>query len=372
MRINFKNGGQETYRDQLHSVNFVASLTVDHIVTTIAICDEEHDLQLTPQLRSIGVSYQTFSKNLISSFFDDICPDILICRTPHREVLRQAKSRGIKTLPCFADTFTSRGWKRYLKNIRLRIILSGSNFPCIANHSLNASRSVCESLFYPREKVVPWDWQQIQTPYFAKNAMKNPQKPTMFFAGAITIDKGISDCLDAIKKLHDLGIEASMTFAGSGDIEQWLTYAKKLNIADFVDFIGLIPNNQVCEKMQLHDIVIVPSRHRYPEGLPNTIYEGLASCSALIISDHPSFQNRLREKLDCLIFKASEPQSLADNILLLCQDQSLYQKLSQNSQQALTNLFVGLEWSELVTKFINDPNDSSGWVKENSLKTLNL
>ena len=39
--------------------------------------------------------------------------------------------------------------------------------------------------------------------------------------------------------------------------------------------------------MSAHDIVIVPSRHDYPEGLPMTIYEALAMRTPLVVSDHP-------------------------------------------------------------------------------------
>jgi glycosyltransferase involved in cell wall biosynthesis len=124
--------------------------------------------------------------------------------------------------------------------------------------------------------------------------------------------------------------------------------------------------------MRSHDIVVVPSRHTYAEGLPNTIFEGLASRSPLIISDHPAFQDRLRPKLDCLVFRASDPVSLADNIVQLCKDQRLYTELSNNSQKALNDLYVGLEWSKLVDIFLNDPDDSSGWVERNSLKALKL
>jgi glycosyltransferase involved in cell wall biosynthesis len=202
--------------------------------------------------------------------------------------------------------------------------------------------------------------------------MENPQTPMVFFAGALTIDKGVGDCLSAIKNLHERGIYASMTFAGPGDIDHWSTEAGQLGIGDSVEFLGVIPNNEVSEQMRSHDIVVVPSRHTYAEGLPNTIFEGLASCSPLIISDHPAFQDRLRPKLDCLVFRASDPVSLADNIVQLCKDQRLYTELSNNSQKALNDLYVGLEWSKLVDIFLNDPDDSSGWVKRNSLKALKL
>jgi glycosyltransferase involved in cell wall biosynthesis len=368
----FASGGPETYRDQRHSVDFVASLATNNTVTTVAICEKEHDIELAPRLRSVGVLREKLGKDRVSSIFNDTNPDVLICRTPHFEVLRQARARRIKTLPCFADIFQTTGLRTALWHLRLRLVLSGSNFPCVANHSLNASRSVAASLWYPREHIVPWDWTRMQTSNSVKTSIENPQTPMVFFAGALTVHKGVGDCLSAIKKLHERDIHASMTFAGPGNIDHWSTEAKQLGIGDSVKFLGVIPNNQVSEQMRSHDIVVVPSRHTYAEGLPNTIFEGLASRSPLIISDHPAFQDRLKPKRDCLVFCASDPVSLADNIARLCKDQKLYTELSNNSQKALEDLYVGLEWSKLIDTFLNDPDDSSGWVERNSLKALKL
>ena len=55
-----QTGGPETFRDQRHSVNYVASLAPKHDVTTIAVSNRQHDEQLAPGLRSIGLSYDLF------------------------------------------------------------------------------------------------------------------------------------------------------------------------------------------------------------------------------------------------------------------------------------------------------------------------
>lgn len=124
--------------------------------------------------------------------------------------------------------------------------------------------------------------------------------------------------------------------------------------------------------MREHDVVIVPSRHGYAEGLPNTIYEGLASRSPLIISDHPAFRGRLAPEAECLVFEAEAPGALAAQLARLADDPVLYAALSEASERAVGGLYVGMEWEALITAFLADPEDKDGWVRENSLAGLGL
>ncbi len=124
--------------------------------------------------------------------------------------------------------------------------------------------------------------------------------------------------------------------------------------------------------MAKHDIVVVPSRHEYPEGLPNTIYEGLASRSPLIISDHPAYVNRFTDREDCLIFSAADSSDLAEKIESLMCDVALYNKLSKNSLNSLDSLYIGIEWTVLIGFFLGDPRNQTGWVQGNSLGKLGL
>jgi glycosyltransferase involved in cell wall biosynthesis len=147
----------------------------------------------------------------------------------------------------------------------------------------------------------------------------------------------------------------------------WRRRAEELGVGDSVRFLGVIPNAAVRERMIKNDLVIVPSRHEYAEGLPNTIYEGLASRTPLIISDHPAFAKRLHDGDDCLVFRAGDASSLADRIAIALSDAALYARLSEQSATAHASLYVGLNWVDLISIFLNDPRNRTGWVEANSL-----
>lgn len=363
-------GEAETYRDQYASVRYVADLAQTNDITTIALCDQPHDTILQPGLRSIGVTYPQLTYAHANALLSSMAPDRLVCRTPHPAVLRVAKARRIPTLPCFADLFQTTGLRSAVRNLRLRWLLSTQTMPCVANHSLNASRSVAQALFYPAARIVPWDWSRIPIDHAVKNGPSDPKMVQVFFAGALSAEKGVSDCLEAIRRLHDRGTGIAMSFAGPGDLDAWHAEAARLGLGDSARFLGLIPNIQVQAEMRAADIVVVPSRHSYAEGLPNTIYEALSARTPLILSDHPSFRGRVEAEQACLVFKAADPSALAECLERLCQDTALYARLSRNAAPAVEALYIGLDWPDLINLFLADPGDTSGWVEANGLTAL--
>lgn len=366
--VRFRDGGVETYRDQRASNGFVAGLADQGSATTIAICGRTHDEQLAPGLRSIGISRaDAYRPAFVEGLLASISPDMIVCRTPHTQALRWAGQHNIPTLPVFADIFTNSGVRSLAHNIRLRMLLSARCFPCVANHSLNASRSVARALHYPTSRVVPWDWTRLDLNPVIKRSPTAAGPLNAFFAGVLTEPKGVGDCLAAVRLARARGDAVHFTFAGPGNVEEWRARAAEMDIADRVEFIGTVGHDEVRNRMRIADAVVVPSRHDYAEGLPNTIYEALASRTPLIISDHPAFSGRVVDRRNCLIFRAADPLSLADALAVLAKDDDLYCRLSEGAAAAHEGLYIGLAWIDLVKTFIADPANRTGWVARNAL-----
>jgi glycosyltransferase involved in cell wall biosynthesis len=122
--------------------------------------------------------------------------------------------------------------------------------------------------------------------------------------------------------------------------------------------------------MRSSDLLVVPSRHSYPEGMPNVIFEALSTRTPLILSNHPSFAGQLVDGETALLFHAGDPQSLAGAIVRVIADQNLYARLSEKSNEALESLYVGRSWYDLLELFLVDPKNESGWVASSSLSRL--
>lgn len=366
----FANGGDETYRDQRRSVDYVANLAPEAYVSTASFTDETYRTELAPNLWAVGMKRDAVTASVVREIYDQEDPTHVVLRRPHIGFLKEARRRSLPICPNFADIFEPGGPRTTWRNFQLKRELRLARAPCVSNHSLNASRSLVKTLGVPAERIVPWDWSKIPVAEPAKTGLADPAAPTAFFAGNMTVPKGVDDCLKAVAALKEAGITLRMRFAGPGDLAHWGKEAEKLGIADQIEFLGMIPNTVVREKMRAHDFVLVPSRHSYPEGLPNTIYEALASRSVLVMSDHPAFMGRLEENAQVLVFQASDPESLADTLTRAITTPDLYTRISAASGAAHDALYVGMEFTELVDAFLADPSNETGWVDRNSLATL--
>lgn len=363
-------GGNETYRDQRRSVFHAVELAETHIVTFVQISSEKHDTALKHGLRSIGLEGYSHSRTKMVSLIEEIQPDIVICRTPYVPILSELKRRRIRTFPCFGDHFSNATLRQRLSSFRRARVLKGPHISCVSNHNLNASRSMVTVLGIPADKVIPRDWTPMVPDDRVKESVIAPKAPKGFFAGTLREDKGVGDILAAMQTLHARGISFSVTFAGGGDVEYWVGKAEEMGLGDLVDFVGFVPNEEVRGRMHESDVVLVPTQHGYAEGLPNTLIEGLASRSPVVISDHPVFANRLKDERDCMMFPAGEGAALAEKIARLCADDALYARLSAAAGETLQSLHFGVEWTEMIDMFVADPENRSGWVEAHSLAAM--
>ncbi len=366
----FQSGGSATYRDQKESVELVASIARTHQVTVVAISTKSHDIQLTDSLRSIGLLFDDLSGPELTKILHETAPDRIICRTPDWRIFAAVARRKIATLPYFADVFQSNGLRGWYRSRRLRHLLKGAHIPCICNHSRNASLSVHNVLGIAKRRIVPWDRRVIESDMPPKQSPDAGNPFGLFYAGVLNVQKGIDDVLTALGILQDQGVNVTLSLASRTDPADWQTRADSLGVAARVTFLGALPNESIVEAMRAHDAILVPSQHQYPEGLPNTLREALASRTPLVASDHPAFAGRLVPDRDCLFFRGSDPAALAQTIHRLMQTPGLYEKLSANAAAALQRLPYGLYWDDLWQHFLEAPDQNASWVKENSLAAL--
>ena len=363
--------GTQMYRDQKASVDFVAGLSGEHDVTVLSICGRVYEDRLAERLKATGIATDVaHDRAKLYPLLDAARPDLIVCRSPKLLVMLWARRRGVPTLPVFADLLAAPGPKQWAKSLAMRAVLAARVFPCVANHSLNASLSVASVLRYPRRRIVPWDWSRLDVDPAVKTPPADPKRVRAFFAGSLSEAKGVGDCIAAAALLRDRGIHLSLDLAGPGARDGWAARAADLGVADRVTFAGRITHEAVRERMRAADLVIVPSHHDYAEGLPNTIYEALAARTPLLVSDHPAFAGRLRPGEDCMVFKAGDAADLADAIVATTGDATLHATLSRNGAGAHERLYVGMEWAELVRTFLDDPRDATGWVSAHSLAAL--
>ena len=362
---NLKSGGGERYYAQKHSVDYVSTL-VDNFRHVTVLCvntDYPHELLLSG-VSVVGVNVRQHGENAILDYLSTLSFSHLVIRTPLVKIINFATQSNIKVLPIIADSFNGYSIKSKIKNYLLAKTLNNKKIKYLGNHSLNASFSHA-NIGVSTAKIIPWDWPHIVVPEMFGIKNKINSIPTLFYAGQISKEKGIYDLVDAIELIAKVSA-VTLAIAGNDKGNQLQSYISSKKLDTYVSLLGMLPQSDVVNKMASADIVIVPSRHEYPEGLPMTIYEGLASRTPLIVSNHNMFVNKVVDNVSGLIFDAGQPESLAKKCLSLINDAGLYHKISANSAEAWHALKIKVEWTELVSHFIHDD------LEKNDIKKISL
>jgi glycosyltransferase involved in cell wall biosynthesis len=141
----------------------------------------------------------------------------------------------------------------------------------------------------------------------------------------------------------------------------------ELGIQNSVNFAGILPHERIIPLMREHDLVVVPTRHEFGEGMPGTIYEGFCSRTPVLLSDHPVFIKRFRDRQHVMIFRERDPDDLAARIVELISTPALYNLLSVNSLAAWQQLQLPVGWGMLITSVLRGEPSDHKWLRDHSL-----
>jgi glycosyltransferase involved in cell wall biosynthesis len=366
----FERGGKANYQAQRYSVGFVGSLAqrLKQVAVVCAVTPEPYDVVLPNGVRAIGGGLQSgFDPRELVGCVADSNPNRLVLVTPMLPILTWARRNRVRVLATLADSFQPKGLLRQWRDRRLAAELNRPNVSWVANHGIAACLSLVK-IGVVSDKVIPWDWPASHTPTQYQTRTRDPGSPlSLVYVGSLTESKGVGDLLRALGSLKRDGLEPKLTIVGSDVDGSMRDLTSRVGVEDQVDFAGIIPNEDIPSTMRSADVVIIPSRHDYPEGLPLTIYEALASRTPIIASDHPMFFGALTHETSALVFRAGDADELAASIRRLSSDSQLYAELSRNSVDAWTALQLPVTWGELVNRWLEDSVEDREWLEDHRL-----
>lgn len=373
----FSAGGDETFFAQRYSVEYVASLVSREDVEDVAqICFNEdlEEERLPSGVRQLGLTQWPEGEPHRTSELVDLVlaqnPTHLITNTPSTPLIRTARNANIDVFPLLADSFRVSGLKAKLRYWWLGHNLKHPEIRWVTNRNLNASEDLAR-IGVPRSKIVPFDWPAVVSPkdFAPKSSARDPRAPHLLYVGQVREAKGVGDLIDATAQLINAGRDCRLTVIGAGDIEALGSRASERGVSEKVSFLGKLAHRSVMAAMNDHDVVVVPSWHEYPEGMPNTIYEGLCSRTPVVVSDHPMFGTRVKDGQDCLVFPSKNVDALVNAVERLLDDPTLYAALSADAEAACENYLVGAPWGEVISHWLGASPEDDAWMAERTLSS---
>ena len=367
----FVAGGGETYYAQKYSVDAVAEIgkEIEEAAVLCCMTKEPYNEILDNGVRGIGAGFsgKIDSKKLLR-IIEENNPTHLVVRTPLREVFFWAIKNKVETIATLADSFETLRIRGKIKNYLLATLLNNETIKWVGNHGVNSCLSL-QKIGVNSDKIIPWDFPAIVTPesFSPKILPQEAKTRNLIYVGSVIEAKGVGNLLEALANLRAKNLSVNLKIAGRGETELFIQKARQLQIEDCVEFLGAVPHNTVVNLMRQADIVVVPSRHEYPEGFPMTIYEAFCSRTPLIASDHPMFTNNLKHGLNAMIFPAGNSIALSAYIEKLLSDPELYQSLSLASYEAWKQLQIPVKWADLINCWLDDSPENQQWLFDNRL-----
>jgi glycosyltransferase involved in cell wall biosynthesis len=336
---------------------------------------------MTDGVRAIGagLSAKNFTSEPILARIQDFQPTHLIVNWPSTEVLAWAMRRGLDVLPCFADSFSHstlglspaqavvRTIRHKLKCRRLAKLLNSSQIRWVSNHNIKACRDL-ERIGVDPKKIVPWDWIQTTVPEMFEPKSRPPERLPwrLVYVGTLNELKGVGDAIEAVATLKRRGRKVELQLIGKGDTDLFSRKAQAAGVSDCVRFEGLQPNARVIEAMRSSDLVVVPSHHLYPEGLPCVFYEAFATRTPVICSNHPMFRGMISEEAAVLL-PEKRPDAYADAMERVLDDPVLYRRMSVATKEAWQQFQCPVRWDELIERWLGATPQDNHWLARNSL-----
>ncbi len=226
------------------------------------------------------------------------------------------------------------GWQDWLKRKML----------CYAK-CISISHYVASRLPYS-ETIIP---NAYRSKVFYKMSHAD-RKYDFIFVGRLVSEKGCNLILEALALLKQQGFEPSLTIVGDGPERVALESLKvKLNLNATVSFTGFKRNDELCQLLNQHKIMIIPSAYEEPFGI--VALEGIA-CGCFIVS---AYSGGLPEAVGkCgIFFKRGDIKSMAEalktaisiNHASFVNDEAREMHLSQFQPEIIAgsylNLFLG-------------------------------
>ncbi len=367
-----KGGGEENYYAQRYSVGFVERLTerAEFVGVCAMLAPEPYEEALAEGFFTAGVPAEAggpLDEPAIIALLEKWRINYLVLHTPARRVLAWALRRNIRTLPMFADSWETGGWRARLRGFRLARLLNKSRVPMVGNHNIPASLSL-RRIGVKAEKIFPWDWPHQHTP--GDNPPKRlPQGPAqILFVGQMLEGKGVGDCIDAAAALRAEGSDCRWTLLGDGAFrETAAARIKAAGLGHVVELMGRQSHHLAVEAAKAATISVVPSRHDYPEGLPMAIYEALAARTPLVVSDHPMFRMHFRNAQAAAMVRERAPGEIAAAIRRYLSDPEGYAAASEATGALWREISCNVTWGTLIERWLDSPRRPAQSIMRHSL-----
>ncbi len=157
-------------------------------------------------------------------------------------------------------------------------------------------------------------------------------------------------------KLKEKGYDFVIDMYGSGSLlEEAKSLANRLEVKDYVNFCGNLPNEQILQQMRLHDIFLFTSDKN--EGWGAVANEAMSNGCVLVASDEiGSIPFLVEDDVNGCIYKSGNLVSLTEKVEHLISSPEDRKRVAINAYNTLMNIWSPKNAAENLLTLIDDLN----------------
>ncbi|NQE53174.1 Trehalose synthase [ANME-1 cluster archaeon GoMg3.2] len=170
-----------------------------------------------------------------------------------------------------------------------------------------------------------------------KTVIKTDKKVRFLFVGRLEEQKGCRYLIQATKILIAETQNFVIIIVGEGSQRAILdNLTEENNLGHYVTFLGSVEEEKLIELYCTSDVFILPSIW---EGLPVTLLEAWSAELPVIVTNVGAIRDICVDEGNGLIVRPKDPESIADAMLRMIEDEELRMKLAKNGAELVRREF---------------------------------
>lgn len=158
----------------------------------------------------------------------------------------------------------------------------------------------------------------------------------LIFLGMIGQRKGVFDLLEAMSRLKERGIAATLTIGGNGDIERLQAEIAARDLGETVRFVGWVSGEDRAQTFTQAHALVLPS---YAEGAPMSVIEGMAAGLPILSTTVGAIPEMVEHGKSGFLVEPGDAETLATAISTLAGDPALCARMAQRSHELARQRF---------------------------------
>jgi len=174
----------------------------------------------------------------------------------------------------------------------------------------------------------------VRLPAHRVRTPESDARPTVVgYAGHFYPWKGVDVLVEALGQLPDVHALIIGGHPGERDVARVMEVARKVGAASRIEFTGLVEPSRVPSLLGRASILVLPTVETASADYtsPLKLFEYFAAGKPVLASDLPPVREIVRDGENGLLFAAGEPQSLAQAIRRVQQDDALAERLARTA-----------------------------------------